>query len=73
MSNDVRVVIIKLFDRLHNMRTIKHMSREGQERKARKRSYVFAPLANRLGIWTVKSELESLSLEVLNEPALRDD
>jgi guanosine-3',5'-bis(diphosphate) 3'-pyrophosphohydrolase len=69
MSNDVRVVIIKLFDRLHNMRTIKHMSRDGQERKARETLYVFAPLANRLGIWTVKSELESLSLEVLNEPA----
>jgi RelA/SpoT family (p)ppGpp synthetase len=69
MSNDVRVVIIKLFDRLHNMRTIKHMSREAQERKAKETLYVFAPLANRLGIWTVKSELESLSLEVLNEPA----
>ncbi len=69
MSSDVRVVIIKLFDRLHNMRTIKHMSREGQERKARETLYVFAPLANRLGIWTLKSELESLSLEVLNEAA----
>lgn len=69
MSSDVRVVIIKLFDRLHNMRTIKHMSREGQERKARETLYVFAPLANRLGIWTLKSELESLSLEVLDNRA----
>ncbi len=69
MGSDVRVVIIKLFDRLHNMRTIKHMSREGQERKARETLYVFAPLANRLGIWTLKSELESLSLEVLDSRA----
>ena len=69
MGSDVRVVIIKLFDRLHNMRTIKHMSREGQERKARETLYVFAPLANRLGIWKLKSELESLSLEVLDKRA----
>ncbi|MFN2107664.1 MAG: RelA/SpoT family protein [Candidatus Promineifilaceae bacterium] len=69
MSSDVRVVIIKLFDRLHNMRTIKHMSLEGQERKARETLYVFAPLANRLGIWSLKSELESLSLEVLDNRA----
>jgi GTP pyrophosphokinase len=71
MGSDVRVVIIKLFDRLHNMRTIKHMSREGQERKARETLYVFAPLANRLGIWALKSELESLSLEVLENRAYR--
>ena len=66
MATDVRVVIIKLFDRLHNMRTIKYMSDEGQQRKARETLYVFAPMANRLGIWDLKSELEALSLEVLN-------
>jgi GTP pyrophosphokinase len=69
MVNDVRVVIIKLFDRLHNMRTIKHMSDAGQERKARETLYVFAPMANRLGIWQMKSELEALSLEVLHNRA----
>lgn len=69
MASDVRVVIIKLFDRLHNMRTIKHMSHEGQVRKARETLYIFAPLANRLGIWKMKSELESLSLEVLDSQA----
>ncbi len=71
MANDVRVVIIKLFDRLHNMRTIKFMSGEGQERKARETLYVFAPMANRLGIWNLKSELEALSLQVLNNRAYR--
>lgn len=71
MVNDVRVVIIKLFDRLHNMRTIKHMSVAGQERKARETLYVFAPMANRLGIWQLKSELEALSLEVLNNRAFQ--
>ncbi|NCF66766.1 MAG: RelA/SpoT family protein [Chloroflexi bacterium] len=69
MVNDVRVVIIKLFDRLHNMRTIKHMPDDGQKRKARETLYVFAPMANRLGIWQLKSELEALSLEVLNNRA----
>jgi len=69
MANDVRVVIIKIFDRLHNMRTIKHMSQAGQARKARETLYVFAPMANRLGIWQLKSELEALSLEVLNNRA----
>jgi GTP pyrophosphokinase len=69
MVNDVRVVIIKLFDRLHNMRTIEYMSDAGQERKARETLYVFAPMANRLGIWCLKSELEALSLEVLNNRA----
>ncbi len=71
MVNDVRVVIIKLFDRLHNMRTIKHMPDAGQERKARETLYVFAPMANRLGIWQLKSELEALSLEVLHNPAFQ--
>ena len=65
MTADVRVVIIKLFDRLHNMRTIHGMSPNRQRAKAEETLSVFAPLAYRLGMWNVKSELEGLSLEVL--------
>ncbi len=66
MTQDVRTVIIKLFDRLHNMRTIKAMPPHKQVEKAKETLAVFAPLANRLGMWEVKSELEALSLEVLH-------
>lgn len=69
MTVDVRVVIIKLFDRLHNMRTIHAMPYHKQAQKARETLSVFAPLANRLGIWKLKSELEALSLDVLDERA----
>jgi RelA/SpoT family (p)ppGpp synthetase len=65
MTRDERVVIIKLFDRLHNMRTIKVMPPHKQQQKAHETLMVYAPLANRLGIWKVKSELEALSLQVL--------
>jgi GTP pyrophosphokinase len=65
MTNDVRVVLIKLFDRLHNMRTIKAMSPASQRRKAIETLTVYTPIANRLGIWKVKNELEALSLEVI--------
>ena len=65
MTADVRVVIIKLFDRLHNMRTIHGMAPHRQRAKAEETLSVFAPLAYRLGMWNVKSELESLSLQVL--------
>lgn len=69
MTMDARTVIIKLFDRLHNMRTIKAMSADSQRRKAEETLAVFAPLANRLGMWRVKNELEALSLEVLDPEA----
>lgn len=69
MTDDVRVGIIKIFDRLHNMRTIKATSPATQQRKADETIAVYAPLANRLGIWEVKTDLEALSLEVLNPSA----
>lgn len=65
MTEDVRTVIIKLFDRLHNMRTIKGLPPYRQRQKAQETLDVYAPLANRLGLWKLKNELESLSLEVL--------
>jgi len=69
MTADVRTVIIKLFDRLHNMRTIHGMSAHRQKAKAEETLAVFAPLAYRLGMWEVKSELEGRSLQVLNPHA----
>ena len=69
MTKDVRTVIIKLFDRLHNMRTIKATPYARQVYKAKETLSVYAPLANRLGIWRLKNDLESLSLEVLNGEA----
>ena len=71
MTGDVRVVLIKLFDRLHNMRTIRAMPPPKQEEKARETQVVYAPLANRLGIWWLKTELEVLSLEVLDNDLYR--
>lgn len=69
MTDDVRAVIIKLFDRLHNMRTIRAMPHHKQQQKAHETLSVYAPLANRLGIWNVKNELEALSLDVLHPEA----
>ncbi len=69
MTRDVRAVIIKIFDRLHNMRTISATAPERQEYKAKETLAVYAPLANRLGIWKIKSELEALALEVLDNKA----
>ena len=69
MTVDVRTVIIKLFDRLHNMRTIQAMPLAKQKEKAQETLNVFAPLAYRLGMWALKSELEGLSLQVLEPHA----
>jgi len=71
MTADVRVVLIKLFDRLHNMRTIKALPAQKQRQKAEETLTVYAPLANRLGIWWLKSELETLSLEAVDNEAYR--
>ena len=72
MSNDIRVIIIKLADRVHNMRTIDCMHEQKRRDKARENMEVYAPIAHRLGMKTIKEELEDLSLRYLDPVGYED-
>lgn len=69
MASDLRVILVKFADRLHNMRTIKHLPKKKRLKKASETLDLFAPLAHRFGLFTIKSELEDLSFKILDPEA----
>jgi GTP diphosphokinase / guanosine-3',5'-bis(diphosphate) 3'-diphosphatase len=72
LNDDVRVIIIKIADRLHNMQTMESMRRDKQEKIASETLYIYAPLAHRIGLYSIKTELEDLSLKY-TEPEVYND
>ena len=72
MGKDIRVILIKLADRLHNMRTLKYLSRDRQIANATETAELYAPLANRLGVYSLKWELEDLSFKYLHPEEYRE-
>ena len=72
VADDIRVIIIKFADRLHNMRTIEHLTAVKQRRIARETRDVYAPLAHRLGMYRIKSEMEDLIFKILEPKAAKD-
>ena len=67
LHNDIRVILIKIADRLHNMRTIEFLSKAKQDQMASESIYIYAPLAHRVGLYNVKNELEDISLKILDK------
>ena len=72
MTTNAQVGLIKLFDRLHNMRTLEHVKRESQIKTANETLKIYAPLANRLGMWAIKNELETLAYSYLEPDSFEE-